>query len=498
VTVDAENKYIVTGDITIIATFVQQYTVTVVNGDETQDVDAGEEITIVADEPEDGYEFLGWKKNDATEYISTDTSYTFEVAESATYTAVFAAIEGDDLASSATVVSTDAAQAYNVRTTDKDGNDTVALKITAEAGCGYPNVVLDIGDFDMMMQTLAFNIKVVSGHPWYSIKYLDADKATIGGEVGGDITANTWVTVSRDEKVANAKYIKFIFNAENPAKGDIEVYIDAMALTNRPTIHPDAVTYSGSSYYFPTYKLMAADWAGKAVTFEFYMEEGTFRFNMNDGDHGWKQWASDIVFTRTGDAVTTTAGAVVSTENAGWYKFIINTSTFATPEGADAFSMIAHSAAYTTSVFKVDPTTIEIIDEVYHINTKTYAGERIYFAECGVASIMSSDFADKAFTFEFTMKEGSCYIDIVDLDHGWAQWLGGVTFTRSGDTVTVSDKKGKVESVGNGWYKYSVNTYYFADLASPADRISGFACSDGAKTLEFTVDLDTIKLEEQY
>lgn len=80
-------------DVTITAVFVDTYTVTVnggtLSGGGTSDTfDEGTEVTVTANEPESGQFFSHWE-NGAEEKVSTSASYTFEVEDDITLTAVF-------------------------------------------------------------------------------------------------------------------------------------------------------------------------------------------------------------------------------------------------------------------------------------------------------------------------------------------------------------------------------------------------------------------------
>ena len=80
-------------DVTITAVFVDTYTVTVnggtlSGGGASGTFDEGTEVTVTANEPESGQFFSHWE-NGAEEKVSTSASYTFEVEDDITLTAVF-------------------------------------------------------------------------------------------------------------------------------------------------------------------------------------------------------------------------------------------------------------------------------------------------------------------------------------------------------------------------------------------------------------------------
>ena len=100
------------GDVTLVAVFIDYYTVTVNNGTGGDSYLSGEDATVVANDPASGYYFLYWKDGD-NEIVSTDVSYTFTVMGDVELTANYRAYDGDYYDASSTLrLNVPASKAY--------------------------------------------------------------------------------------------------------------------------------------------------------------------------------------------------------------------------------------------------------------------------------------------------------------------------------------------------------------------------------------------------
>ncbi len=93
VSTQADYTFTVTENATYIANFVQRFVITAVAGEGgsvspagPNTYNAGETVILTAT-PDNGYAFVGWTKNDNV--VSTNTTFTFNATENATYTANF-------------------------------------------------------------------------------------------------------------------------------------------------------------------------------------------------------------------------------------------------------------------------------------------------------------------------------------------------------------------------------------------------------------------------
>ncbi len=100
VSTSATYEFTVTGDISLTAVYedIQKYTVTVVGGTidgaTSKEIEPGTSVTVVADAPEAGKVFAGWKIGESV--VSTESTYTFTPEGTLTITAVFEDIPAED------------------------------------------------------------------------------------------------------------------------------------------------------------------------------------------------------------------------------------------------------------------------------------------------------------------------------------------------------------------------------------------------------------------
>jgi len=318
----AEGKYTVTADITIVAKFVQQFTVTVVKGTGGGTYDINTEITITADATSLGYEYAGWKLGEDSTIVNTESSITFNVTADVTYTAVFNAIEGEesDLLTSADATASQEATIYLAKETGKDGQETVLRVLTAKSGNSYPYITITPDALDMYLNTMTFDIKFVgNGHPWVSVRFLDANGTQVGKREL-DISKNTWTTISCDTPMQNVASIKFIFTVDG--QPDLMVYLDNMVFTARPSVHPFQTSYAaGSDVNTEFTALDTTTGEYNAVYFEFYIGDGapesTVTLTLMDN---WDNYSNNFKIWIDGGS---NKGKVVATEDAGWYGITI-------------------------------------------------------------------------------------------------------------------------------------------------------------------------------
>ncbi len=323
VSTEATYTFAVEADTTVTATYsdLAKYTVTVVGGTidgaASKEVFEGTEVTVVADAPESGKVFAGWKIGEET--VSAATSYKFKPSASVTITAVF-----EDAVSDI---------ALNKAVANADG--TYTIEQSGLTAANRDNIYGDGANLDWGY--VAFKGDY-GADTWVSVTFTGKNRPSIGfgHEATNTFNATTGFIIggSTSGGVSGTKGRLTIFNMNNiHTSGKLISSADRIVYTGTP-LDPSVTAETSSDSIAPafdyldpekTYEFAVGTWTedgGKymvgVVLFE-YQEDGSrkciyqqSRDANNNGKFSYEDETGDIVIYGAFDAQLTFSAEVIT------------------------------------------------------------------------------------------------------------------------------------------------------------------------------------------
>ncbi len=285
----ATYEFTVTENISLTAIFVeiQKFTVTVVGGKldgvTSKEIDAGDSVTVVADAPQAGKMFAGWKIGEET--VSTKNSYTFTPEATLTITAVFA-----DAPAAGTTETNKAQQNPDGSYTIQKSGLTAANRDNiygtgANLDWGYVAFKGDYGAGTMVSVTFTGKNRPSFGFGHDATNTFDAESGFIlGGSTSGGVSG----TKGRLQ----------IFNMNNiHTSGKLISTANRIAYTGTP-LDPSVTGTSSTNSIAPAFDYLDAD-----KTYEFVV--GTWLEDLNTAAGTKKFMVNVILFEIAADGTKT-------------------------------------------------------------------------------------------------------------------------------------------------------------------------------------------------
>ena len=215
-----------------------------------------------------------------------------------------------------------------------------------------------------------------------------------------------------------------------------------------------------------------SDLNGGALYFEFKFtsENGYFAFVMCDRTLDWANTIGLLKINKKGDDVWANMGKIIALDE-GWYAWELNREFFGGDGAARAqvIDLIYHQNETVQGSVYINWMSVKAV-EAYEYSrdemaTRYSTGEKV----CGEngyslpAPIAMSSLVGKAFRFEFKI-DGDGSFGFAILASSWANAVGTVKITKSGDSVTAQNwcnatytDAFRLVELENGWYAFELN-----------------------------------------
>ncbi len=215
-----------------------------------------------------------------------------------------------------------------------------------------------------------------------------------------------------------------------------------------------------------------SDLDGKALHFEFKFtsENGYFAFVMCDRMRDWANTLGVLKINKKGNDVWSNMGRIVALDE-GWYAWELNRELFLGDGAARAqvIDLIYHQGETVQGSVYINWMSVKVVDAYEHsrdeMATRYSTGEKVG-GNVGTSlqpAIAMSDLVGKALRFEFKI-EGDGSFGFAILASSWANAVGTVKITKSGDNVTAENwcnltyvDTFRLIELEDGWYAFELN-----------------------------------------
>ena len=307
-----------------------------------------------------------------------------------------------------------------------------ALKIFAESGGAWPQIVFDVPGFNSVKYEYAIDVKLVSGN-FTSFTWSTIESGNTSYGITGTFSAGTWTTVYLSKDNADLEGTKLRIGFNNSTA--VEMYLDNLRIREyNPTVGTNFTTSTKTKYDFST-----------KVTFEYKIEDDSKYLALLFGS--WNPYIGRLYFKN--GSVTTTAGG---TENPLGVSFEVLQDGF-TRVVMDCEKVNRCNASYNT------PTTLGFVHTAFNLvafDTSTATSENavmrkmVFEAGVGLENVAAGAIQlyknatspdGSTLTFDYRLPSGSVRMMVYS---GWDTWFGNFTFTPNGlssaaNGVTVTD-----------------------------------------------------------
>ena len=305
-----------------------------------------------------------------------------------------------------------------------------ALKVFAESGGAWPQIVFDVPGFNSLKFEYAIDVKLVSGN-FTAFTWSTMESGNTSAAITGTFSANTWTTVYLSKADLEGTQLRIGFDNSTP----VEMYLDNLRVrTYNPTVGANFTTDTNTKYDFSC-----------KVSFEYKIDDDTQYIAMILGN--WNPFVGRLYFKN--GSVTTSAGG---TENPLGVTFEVLQDGF-TRVVMYCEKVNRYNNGYNTT------TTLGIVNTAFSLvafNNSTATAETavirnmIFEAGVGLEDVAAgaiqlyktaADPADKTLSFEYKLPTSTVRM-MVYAD--WNNWFGNFTFTPTGlstarNGVTVTD-----------------------------------------------------------
>ena len=318
------------------------------------------------------------------------------------------------------------------RQTAVTNGSSSALKIFAESGGAWPQIVFDVPGFNSVKYEYAIDVKLVSGN-FTSFTWSTIESGNTSYAITGTFSADTWTTVYLSKNSADLEGTKLRIGFNNSTA--VEMYLDNLRIrTYYPVVGTNFTTTTNTKYDFST-----------KVTFEYKIDNDTDYLALLFGS--WNPYIGRLYFKN--GSVTTTAGG---SENPLGITFEVLEDGF-TRVVMNCEKVNRCNNGYNT------PTTLGIVHTAFNLvafdtSTATSANavvrNMVFEAGVGLENVAAgaiqlykaaTDPTGKTLTFDYKFASGS-FRFMVYAD--WNNWFGNFTLNPNGisvakDGVTVTD-----------------------------------------------------------
>ena len=491
--VSTENPYTFTAsaDMTLTAQFEDipavKYTITVVGGEGGGEYEEGAEVTVTATVPE-GKQFVEWQVAGAK--VSESASYSFEVIEDVTLTAVFkddihfGAIEvtesyiyATDFSQESFSNSGKALSFEYMPIGESSGTDTILFTIWT---INWSPRITELVTVDVVADTISGAVGKIEdiGEGWRRITINCSDmpictSTADGSETAGLLYFNT---------------VNHAFLLDNVGFVNEDVHIGAEEFTSS-----NAWADGVANHYFVTPSdSKVIDPTKDTVTFDvkFTSTSGQLSFYLNEYYYG--RYCGP--FTLTAAGVLTGTGATLTILNGmdeGWYRIAINLAATVKSATAPNFVSRVNLVGTTANGFIKymgceGPEEPEEPDVLHEGATAFVAGTAggFYFTENPSTSGVDND---KTVVFDVKFTSGSdSMINFLLRKYWFGAHYGNDYFTVYADGTT-SDASVKTEFVDGGWMRIKINLASAPQAGNPeyVSKIEWTAATTGSGLIKY-------------
>ena len=319
------------------------------------------------------------------------------------------------------------------RQTAVTNNSNSALKVYAESGGAWPQIVFNVPGFNSLKFEYAIDVKLVSGN-FTAFTWSTIESGNTSIALTGTFSANTWTTVYLSKGDLEGTQLRIGFDNSTA----VEMYLDNLRIREyTPVVGTNFTTSTNTKYDFST-----------KVSFEYKIDDDTQHIGMLFGS--WNPYIGTLFF-KNGSVTTTAAG----TENPLGVAFETLQDGF-TRVVMNCEKVNRCNLAYNT------PTTLGIVHNAFNLvafSNSTATAETavirkmVFEAGVGLENVPAgaiqlyknaTDPTGKTVSFEYKVPAGSNSVRIM-VYSGWDTWFGnfhfnanGITTARNGVTVTDS------------------------------------------------------------
>ena len=305
-----------------------------------------------------------------------------------------------------------------------------ALKVFAESGGAWPQIVFDVPGFNSLKYEYAIDVKLVSGN-FTAFTWSTIESGNTSIAITGTFSANTWTTVYLSKGDLEGTKLRIGFDNSTA----VEMYLDNLRIrTYNPVVDTNFTTTTNTKYDFST-----------KVTFEYKIDNDTDYLAMLFGS--WNPYIGRLYF-KNGSVTTTAAGSenplgvTFETLQDGFTRVVMNcekinrcNASYNTPTSLGivhtAFNLVAFDTSTATSANAV------VRNMVFE------AGVGLENVAAGAIQLYktATDPAGKTLTFDYKLPSGSFRFMVYA---SWSNFFGNFTLTPNGMStaragVTVTD-----------------------------------------------------------
>ena len=305
-----------------------------------------------------------------------------------------------------------------------------ALKIFAESGGAWPQIVFDVPGFNSLKYEYAIDVKLVSGN-FTAFTWSTIESGNTSIALTGTFSLNTWTTVYLSKGDLQGTQLRIGFDNSTP----VEMYLDNLRIREyNPKVGTDFATDTNTKYDFST-----------KVSFEYKVDNDTDYIAMIFG--GWTNYVGKLFF-RNGSVTTSSVGS----ENPLGLTFEVIEDGF-TRVVMNCEKVNRCNTAYHTV------TTLGIVHNTFNLvafggSTATASNsivrKMVFEAGVGIENVAAgaiklydsvTDTTDKTLTFDYKLPSGTFRFMVYS---AWDNYFGYFTVTTSGmqtarNGITVTD-----------------------------------------------------------
>ena len=313
-----------------------------------------------------------------------------------------------------------------------------AIKVFAESGGAWPQIVFDVPGFNSVKYEYAIDVKLVSGS-FTSFTWSTIESGNTSYAITGTFSVGTWTTVYLSTADLEGTQLRIGFNNSTA----VEMYLDNLRIREyNPVVGTNFTTSTNTKYDFST-----------KLTFEYKIDNDTDYLAIIFGS--WTNYIGRLFFKN--GSVTTSAGG---SENPKGVTFETLQDGF-TRVVMDCEKVNRCNSTYNT------PTTLGIVRTAFNLvvfdnSTATSANstvrKMVFEAGVGLENVAAgsidlfksaTDAEGKTLTFDYKLPSGSVRMMVYN---DWNNWFGNFTFTPNGLSsaktgVSVADSTDGFKSV---------------------------------------------------
>ena len=295
-----------------------------------------------------------------------------------------------------------------------------ALKVFAESGGAWPQIIFDVPGFNSLKYEYAIDVKLVSGN-FTSFTWSTLESGNTSYGITGTFSAGTWTTVYLSKNNADLIGTQLRIGFDNSTA--VEMYLDNLRIREyNPVVGTNFTTSTNTKYDFST-----------KVSFEYKIDNDTDYIAILFGS--WNPYIGRLYFKN--GSVTTTAGG---SENPLGVTFEVLQDGF-TRVVMHCEQVNRCNAGYNT------PTTLGIVKTAFNLvafdtSTATSANsvirKMVFEAGVGLENVAAGAIQlykaatatdGKTLTFDYLLTTGSVRFMVYA---NWNNWFGNFTLTPTG------------------------------------------------------------------